>query len=288
MRTSLMARVYSVGSPHRQGAHATCPVGIGQDVKMRWTLEAGMVVRRFGSGPELVWIHGLGEQSSSFDAIARRVDGCTHVLVDLPGYGRSPWPDAPSEGDSLVGLADHLAGWLADSRPILAGHSMGGVLGQLLAERSAIGALVDIDGNISEGDCAFSSKAIRYSEEEFARHGFAKLRDGVYRGGLDDPALRGYHAGMLACDPRAFYRNACDLVTVSKAEGLASRLAALDVPVLFIAGVPRGICARSHELLAGHGIPTVGIANSGHWPFLDQPAAFGATISEFLANCTRL
>ena len=48
---------------------------------MRWSLEAAghadrpaapaMMVRRSGSGPELVWIHGLGEQSRSLDAIAR-------------------------------------------------------------------------------------------------------------------------------------------------------------------------------------------------------------------------
>ena len=28
-----------------------------------------MVVRRIGSGPEVVWIHGLGEWSVSFDAV---------------------------------------------------------------------------------------------------------------------------------------------------------------------------------------------------------------------------
>ena len=34
---------------------------------MRWSLERGMVVRRTGTGPRVVWIHGLGESSMSFE-----------------------------------------------------------------------------------------------------------------------------------------------------------------------------------------------------------------------------
>ena len=101
-----------------------------------------MAVRRIGDGPEVVWLHGLGEQSASFDAIARhpRLAGYTHVLPDLPGYGRSPWPDPdPTGRDSLARLASHLARWLADREsaepPVLVGHSMGGVLALLVAER---------------------------------------------------------------------------------------------------------------------------------------------------------
>src|SRR5215475_6663574 len=100
---------------------------------MRWSLEAvgpaerapgpvpapAMMVRRFGSGPELVWIHGLGEQSRSLDAIAAHpaLAGFSHVLIDLPGYGRSPWPEDDVQPDDLEQLADRLAGWIGDRRP---------------------------------------------------------------------------------------------------------------------------------------------------------------------------
>ena len=57
---------------------------------MKWSFEHGMCVRRFGAGPEVVWIHGLGESSQAFDDIAARIPGFTHVLPDLPGYSRSP------------------------------------------------------------------------------------------------------------------------------------------------------------------------------------------------------
>ena len=62
---------------------------------MRWSIEAtghaerapadAMMVRRSGSGPELVWIHGLGEQSRSLDAIAAIVNNNQFAIgVILP------------------------------------------------------------------------------------------------------------------------------------------------------------------------------------------------------------
>ena len=98
---------------------------------MRWSLEAGMVVRRTGGdGPRIVWIHGLGESSVSFEPVIAKMPSFSHVLVDLPGYGRSPWPEAAT---GLTTLADHLAHWLGSDPAFLVGHSMGGVLSQLIA-----------------------------------------------------------------------------------------------------------------------------------------------------------
>lgn len=253
---------------------------------MAWSIEHDMVVRRFGTGPELVWIHGLGEQSASFDAIARALPGFTHVLPDLPGYGRSAWP-APAGGDSLAALGAHLAswldaGWLAGRAPVLLGHSMGGVLATLIAERTRVRAIVNIDGNLSRGDCTFSAEAAAYSPAEFALRGFAEMRDRVYTRGQTERALRGYHAALTLASPEVFHRNAIDLVALSSTETLAPRLAALGIPVLFVAGVPGGICARSRALLDEHRLHWTAIEPAGHWPFLDQPVAFAHTVDAFV------
>jgi pimeloyl-ACP methyl ester carboxylesterase len=241
---------------------------------VKWTIEHGMSVRRTGSGPELVWIHGLGESSTSFEPAIAELGEFSHVLVDLPGYGRSAWPDEPL---SLDALADHLAAWLPRSA-IVIGHSMGGVLATLIAERGAAKAIVNIDGNISRGDCTFSSQAIAWTEDDFVAHGFAELRGRVYEAGVADPPLRGYAAAMTFASPRMFYRHASDLVALSLTESMAPRLAALRVPALFVAGVPRGICEASRALLDRHGARWVGIEPAGHWVYLDQRARFAATI----------
>ncbi|MBX3156848.1 MAG: alpha/beta hydrolase [Deltaproteobacteria bacterium] len=249
----------------------------------RWSVEHGMCVRRVGAGPELVWIHGLGEWSVNFDPLARRPElaAWTHVLVDLPGYGRSPRADLPALDD----VAGALAAWLAERPPaVLVGHSMGGVLATLVAERQRVRAVVDVDGNLTRGDCTFSAQAEAYTADEFAAAGFARMRDDVYRRGLDDAALRGYHAAMCATSPAAFHRHSVDLVRLSIGETLAPRLGALQVPVLFVAGVPGGVCEHSRALLDRHGVRWIAIEPSGHWVHVDRPDAFTAALAQFVGE----
>ena len=252
----------------------------------RWSLENGMQVRRFGSGPEVVWIHGLGEWSLSFDAVARHpaLDGFTHVLPDLPGHGRSAWPpDEGAGGEALSDLADVLADWLSRRPPaVLIGHSMGGVLATLAAERTAVRGVVDVDGNLSRGDCVFSAEAARYTAEDFVAHGLAAMREHVFADARENPALRLYHGALCLASPHAFHRNATDLVRLSTEETLAARLAALSVPTLFVAGVPDGICARSRALLDEHRVRWIGITPAGHWVYVDQKDAFASAVASFL------
>ena len=238
-----------------------------------------MSVRRTGSGPELVWIHGMGESSMSFDATIAALPGWTHVLPDLPGHGRSPW----TEPLSLAALADQLASWLAARPPaFVIGHSLGGVLATLIAERTTVRGIVDIEGNLSAGDCMFSGRAAAYTLEDFVAHGFATLRDRIFDESIAHPAMRAYHAALVFASPYAFHRHAQELVALSTTEELAPRLARLAVPVLYVAGAPAGICARSHELLSEHRIRAVTVSPAGHWVYCDRPDQFLSALQAFL------
>jgi pimeloyl-ACP methyl ester carboxylesterase len=245
-----------------------------------------MVVQRWGDAarPELVWVHGLGESSVSFEPIARHaaLAQFRHTLVDLPGYGRSPWPD---EAEGLVAVADRLASWLggAASRAIVVGHSMGGVLALLVAERGAARAIVDIDGNLTRSDCTFSAQAIADPDPVGA---LAAVRDGVYARGATAPALRGYHAALMFASPAMFHRHAADLVAMSERGDLVSRLVALRVPALYIAGVPDGISAASRAELAARGARWIGVEPAGHWVYVDQPDAFARAVAAFATAAT--
>jgi len=255
---------------------------------MKWSLEPlpgapghAITVRRSGAGPEIVWIHGLGEQSTSMDGVAAHpaLAGFAHTLIDLPGYGRSPWPDEP---DGLEPLAARLAGWIGDRRPVVIGHSMGGVLATLIAERAELRAVVDVDGNLSRGDCTFSGKASAYALDDFVAHGLGTMRAAVYEDGATELPLRGYHAAMTLASPHAFHRHALDLIALSEPETLVTRLAQQRAPALFVAGVPGGICEHSRALLDRHGVRWVGIEPAGHWVHLDQPDRFAAEVAGFL------
>jgi pimeloyl-ACP methyl ester carboxylesterase len=229
---------------------------------MRWSVEDGMVVRRTGAGPRVVWVHGLGESSVSFEPVF------SHVLVDLPGYGRSPWPEQAS---GLSAIADHLAAWL-DADSFVIGHSMGGVLATLVAERRPVAGIVNIDGNISIGDCTFSSKAAAIDDPVRA---LQTVRDSVYVTGP-----REYFAAMAFAMPAMFHRHAKDLVELSAGETLAGRVAKLRS--LFVAGVPDGICSASRAMLDRAGARWIGIEPAGHWVYLDQTQRFAAEVTAFL------
>ncbi len=248
-----------------------------------------MFVRRVGHPGDrepILYLHGLGESGLCFERLARhpRLDGVEQLIPDLPGYGRSAWCGEPL---SLVEIVDHVAEWLGDCgqpRVSLVGHSMGGVLAVLFAERhpGAVFRVVDVDGNVSEPDCAFSGQAASMSLRRFCAGGFDAMRDRIYRDGVEDSALRGYYASLRLCDPRAYHKNSCELLDASRREDQATRLRALPMPALYVAGVPDGASPRSRALLRRADVGVVEIGPAGHWPFLDQEEAFVAELASFL------
>ncbi len=253
-----------------------------------WGFERGMVVRELGAAaaPAVLWLHGLGESGLCFERVLGEptLRNLRHLVPDLPGYGRSPWPETPP---TLAAVADHLAGWLGDrgEGPVaVVGHSMGGVVATLLAERhpEVLRSVVDVDGNLSPGDCAYSGEATGHELEAFVEEGFDRLRARVYALGADDEAHRGYWASLRLADPATFHLHALELVELSAAEELAGRLAQLPMPVLYVAGSPGGACARSIELLAAAEVPTLLVGPSGHWPFVDRAAFFAAAVRDRL------
>lgn len=254
--------------------------------------ESGMFLREYApetSRGTLLFIHGLGESGLCFEHLLERSELARYRLLvpDLPGYGRSPWLDGAAL--SLEEATDHLAAWLKQLQtgPVMVlGHSMGGVVALLLAERhpGLVSFVIDVDGNKSPADCVFSSQAARYGLKTFVASGFDEMRTTIFNRGIDDAAQRGYYVSLRMSDPRAYHRNSLDLMKISETETMAGRLAALPVPSVYIAGVPGGVSAHSRELLKGALVPLNDISPSGHWPFIDQTENFMALLAELLKN----
>ncbi|MCU1365746.1 MAG: hypothetical protein JWL72_2486 [Ilumatobacteraceae bacterium] len=84
-----------------------------------------------GTGDPIVFIHGMGSSSATWNDCAPLLAAGHHVVVvDLLGHGRSPVPDDPDEytRDAALADLDDVLAMLAPSPAVLVGHSLGGYL----------------------------------------------------------------------------------------------------------------------------------------------------------------
>ncbi len=259
------------------------------------SIEHEMFVRSRSATSEprgaIVYVHGLGESGLCFEGVIAHpdLDAWRHVAADVPGYGRSAWCAEPL---SIATHAERLASWIAerqDDPVVWVGHSMGGVSGLEIAERfpDRVRAFVNVEGNVSPGDCSYSRLACEYTPEAFVERGFDDLLRRLHRDGADDASHRGYYASMAHCDPRQFRLNSEELVTFSEGETAADRMAALRVPVLHVSGVPGGNAPRTLELLDRAGVRRHAIEPAGHWPYLDRRDDFVRVLRAFLEEIER-
>jgi pimeloyl-ACP methyl ester carboxylesterase len=82
--------------------------------------------QEWGKGPPVLALHGLGVESSMFTGLARGVGdlGLRMLAADLPGFGRTPAPDAPLTPPVLAEPVLDLARCL-ESKVLVMGLSLG-------------------------------------------------------------------------------------------------------------------------------------------------------------------
>ena len=116
-------------------------------------------VEVLGKGPDIVLLHSLLTDRSSFIPLARRLSGARRVsLVDLPGFGASP-PAVP-----LSGYADSIGGYCATlpAKPDIIGNGLGSFVALTSAARhgARIGRLVLLGAAVAfpeQGRATFES-----------------------------------------------------------------------------------------------------------------------------------
>ncbi len=257
--------------------------------KLLCSFQQGLSARQWAPKEALgsmIWIHGLGESGRCFQHLpqAPRLASWRHWIPDLRGYGKSPWPHRPL---NLSDHAEQLIQWLAHRalQPpvLLIGHSMGGVIGELILrqEPGLAAGFVNIEGNISAADCTTSRDVTELSDAALASDGLAGILEQLYQAGIQDLAKRGYFASLSMCDLATLRLNSQELVELSTAESLAAPLADLDLPVLYLLGDPGGAGQRTRQLLDLAGVQWRAIGGAGHWPFIDQPQIFVDLLADF-------
>ena len=244
-------------------------------------------VETVGSGRDLVLLHSLLTDRTSFTALAERLSGERRlILVNLPGFGFSP-PAAPFAGsaDAVAALFEALA-LSADTDVI--GNGLGGFVGLTLAIRHGgrFDRLVLIGGAVAfpeQGRATFRAMAERAATDGMpALAGQAVLRLFPQAYVDANPEVVADRTAVFNdIDPRVFAACCRALATLD----LAQDLARVGNRTLVVVGEQDGATppALGRDLAAR--LPNAEIAvlpGLGHAPHIQAPDAFVAAIAPFL------
>jgi 3-oxoadipate enol-lactonase len=240
-----------------------------------------------GEGRELVLLHSLLADRTSFAPLAERLAGDRRViLVNLPGFGTSPAAE-PLDGyaDAVAGLFDDLA--LPPQTDVL-GNGLGGFVGLRLAmlHEARVDRLVLVGSAVAfpeDGRATFRAMADKAAAEGMAPlAGAAMLRMFPQTYVDANPEVIAERTKVFnAIDPNVFAAACRALATLD----LAPDLERVRNRVLIIAGEEDGATppALGRDLAARLPNATIIVLPGvGHAPHLQAPDALVAAIGPFL------
>ena len=236
-------------------------------------------LRQDGDCGHILCIHGLGCTKASFAGIgnigALRGYGC--VCFDLPGFGDSERP-----GGFSYRMEDHaeVCRQVVDEAGFehvhLVCHSMGGVIGLILAEMipHRVAGFVNVEGNLVKDDC----RPMQIECEKFVR-GFSADLERI-RDTLPEPIAQTVYDWQSQSDPYGYYHSQVSLGEWSGSGRLLEMFVGLKARKAFMygennAGNPVLGMLRDH-------VEMIGVADSGHFMMLDNSDLFYTQLAGFI------
>ena len=298
--TALLALVAAPAAAASQAANVPTAAAAASDAT---TQMDHVSVEAVGAGPPLVLIPGLGTPREVYRPFVAEL-ARTHrvLLVQVNGFGGDA-PGANAQGNVITGAVADIAAYLERNRlgaAHVAGHSMGGLVGMLLARDhpGQVRRLLIIDSLPFIGTMFMPGATV-----EAMRPGAEQMRGAIAAGAMqrspasaEDPGVanmsmrpdgrlqvsRWAHAANPAAVAHAFYEDA----TMDLRPDL-TRIAAVPTTVLYAAGAP--VTERARALFTdGYGaapsVKLVPIEGSYHFIMLDQPERFRRELAAFLGE----
>ena len=237
-----------------------------------------------GSGsPSMLFVHGWCCDHSYFAPQAEHFRANHRVItVDLRGHGAS---DKPDQDYTMAGFADDLA-WLCEQRgierPVVVGHSMGGVIAFEMAARhpERVGAVVAVDAPVVPPSAL--SEQITGLIEGLKSPAYQEVARGFVSDGLflatDDAQRREAVADHMAEAPQHVMASAMECIFNCDTGASVTNC---KVPALLInAAAPLADVDQVQELCPHVVIgQTVG---AGHFNQLEVPEQVNAMIERFM------
>lgn len=239
-----------------------------------------------GGRPVVVLLHGWGGCIASMAPIREALRSEYAVLsIDLPGFGQSaPPPDVWGSEQYAACIGEVLRAAGLGKVLAVVGHSFGGKIAAYLAvgQPVAIGSLVLV-----------GTPGVRLPLSPEAERRIASVKRAKRVARLLPGPLRRSIERRLVSRGSEDYRNAGELRPILVRvvnEDLSPLLPNIQVPTLLLFGAndtatPPEIGRRMEGSIPGSGL--VVLERSGHFPYLDEPAAFMRITKSFLESMGR-
>lgn len=239
---------------------------------------------RSGGPRAVVFLHGGFGSSSELWAATMAALPPEYSAYAIDNFLRS---DPPPGGYNVTAFARRAAAFAAAlklDRPVFAGHSMGGVVCQLVA----------LNHPQAAGGLVLTCTGAHMTNHQLGRDLLAQLRDGAG----DPAAMRAISRNWFRDAPADFFEGyvaraafaplqaMIDAQTSLIAADLRDRLKDIRVPALVVFAKHDTGRTIDHAETLVNGIPGAELAvmDSGHSPMVETPEAFNAALRSFLAR----
>ncbi|MEO0495433.1 MAG: alpha/beta hydrolase [Actinomycetota bacterium] len=232
----------------------------------------------------VVAVHGNGGGSTRFAMLGNSLaDGVTLHAVDLPGFNGVPLDPA---ADSVPAYADHLARLLPDDRPVvILGHGIGGSIALDLVSRNpdlVDGLILHAPVGAHLDSRLFPKLMSPPIVRRFVRRAISAkpmrsfLHGRFFPTGVVEPHRTAFFEGYRTCEAFGLM---FDIITAPWFEGLEP---VTDVPSILLWGSGDRVLDAEHTGQFQEKAPNAEVEiidGWDHFPMLEQPDAYAATIA---------
>jgi pimeloyl-ACP methyl ester carboxylesterase len=241
-----------------------------------------LTVAEGGVGRPALVLHGGGGAMTVAPIAGHLAERMRTLTPTHPGWDGAPRPDSIGSVADLAAAYLELLAAEGLENVLVVGSSLGGWLGAAMAAADGgarIGALVLIDavGIEAEGEPITDFYAL--DARGIAEHAFHDA-DAYY---VDPDTIPPEQAAQMAANMATMRALAGEPYLVDP--GLAERLGAIAVPTLVIWGESDGIATPAYGRAFAAAIPAARfelVADAGHLPQIEQPAATNALLDSFI------
>ncbi|WP_255441933.1 MULTISPECIES: alpha/beta fold hydrolase [Corallococcus] len=243
-------------------------------------------LRTGGANPPIVLLHGLMGSGACWTPVARVLEGDFDVVMpDARGHGGSSAPHHGYGYDAHASDVEALIRGLALSRPVLLGHSMGGMTAAVVAGRRAGGlrGVILVDPTFLSPERQREVHDSDVAEQHRQALGLQKS-ELVAQGRARSPHRSPEIVELLAEARLKTHMGALDVLTPPN-PGYRDVVSAMDVPVLLVIGDrgPVVTLEMARELRSLNSrVRIEQIQDAGHGLPFDQPERLGAVVASFL------